>query len=74
MSTFEGMVQLIREYFERRRLRRASPEARYAFLLEARAKEFIAAIPLGADGHEARINEAFRLARAWISQVERGRG
>jgi hypothetical protein len=68
------MVQLIREYLERRRLRKASPEARYAFLLEARAKEFIAAIPLGPDGHEARINEAFRLARVWISQVERGRG
>jgi len=67
------MIQLIREYLERRRLRRASPQAQYAARLEALAREFVASIPTN-NGHDQRIVEAFRLARIWIAQVEQGRG
>lgn len=65
------MVQLIREYLERRRLRNASPKAQYAARLESLAREFVATIP---GPHDQRIGEAFRLARLWISQIEQGRG
>lgn len=65
------MVQLIREYLERRRLRKATPEAIYVARLESLAREFIATIP---GPHDQRIVEAFRLARLWIAQIEQGRG
>ena len=63
------MFELIREILKRRWDSKIPKEAHQSAKLEILAREFCAANP--ALEPESRIREGFRLARIWITELER---